>query len=178
MTRLRPGGGFVLLALVSAAAIGFFGWGLVTPRLDAFWRLQVRLAIGGAPLDEREFDLVQKTIVRYPKIADNLLEGGQVGLISANDEGVVDVGYAYLLRTQPDARRLSVTASARAADNPITIHVRTLTERFEAEVSSAAPLSWGLPTSGRFPQLIEIRVGKAKRGRKATAVFVQTEALR
>jgi hypothetical protein len=177
MNRLRPGGGFVLLALISAGAIGFFAWGLSTPRLDDFWRLQVRLAIGGAPLDAREFDLMQKVIVRYPKIADNLLEGGQVGLISANDEGVVDVGCAYVLRTKPDARRLIVTASARSPEDPITIHVRTATEKFEAEVSSAAPLSWGLPTSGRFPQLIEIRVGSVKRGRKATAVFVQTEAL-
>jgi hypothetical protein len=170
----RPGGGFVFVVCTAIGTAAFFSWGLSTPPLDDAWRLQVELAVGRrGPLDDRELLLLEEVLSRHPKIADNWLEGRDVGLISANREGTVDVGYAYVVRVKPVSTRVSLSASGRKAGDPITIRGRAGGTRLEGEAWAGHPITWDLPPPRRLPEIVEIEIGKAKRGRKATAVTIE-----
>ena len=161
--RARPGAGFVVLSLSLLGAISFFAWGLRTPPLDEVWRLQIELGLRGvAPLTGRQFHLLQRTLQRYPAFADSLLEEGDAGVVSANHKGVVDTGYAVLLRKRPDAPgRLQVTG---IGDTRVGLTVRTQEGSAAGETDGATAYAWQLPNDGPFPQLVELRLTSKRHG--------------
>ncbi len=158
----RPGAGLIVMGVSLLGVAWLFAWGFATPPLDDVWRMQIELGLGEAePLTGREFRLLQDTLQRYPALADHMLEGGVAGLVSANQKGVVDVGYAYLVRKRPDTPgKLQLTA---LGDKRVGLQVRTLTSSAAGETRHAATYTWQLPSDGPFPQLVEVRLDGERR---------------
>ncbi len=154
--RVRPGAGFVALGVTSLSVALFLVWGLGTPPLDEVWRMQIEMGLRGVePLTPREFRLLQTTLRRYPALANNMLEDADAGLISANQDGVVDIGYAYLVRKDAGApARLQV----QAISDTVRLGVRTLTASAEGGARPDSVYRWQVPNEGPFPQLIEVRL--------------------
>ena len=162
----RPGAGLIVLVASLFGAISFFAWGLATPPLDEVWRIQLELELGeSGPLSAREFGLLQDTLRRYPALADNMVEDGVAGPVSANRDSVFDLGYAYLVRKRSEAPgKLQVTA---IDDDPVEVEVRTLTASASGETRRDATYTWQVPNDGPFPQLVEVRLaGEHKSGFK------------
>ncbi len=152
--RVRPGRGFVLLVAMLLASATLLAWGLATPPLEHVWRLQLELILGerGA-LEASEKSVFQDALVRYPEMADNLLDGARYGLVSAHVDGVVHAGYAYGLRRAATPCTLRVTSTAEAQ---LTLRVRASGLEAVGIASGQTPFLWPVPNEGPFPQLIEI----------------------
>lgn len=165
--RARPGAGLVVLAVSSLGVAFFLAWGLVTPPLDEVWRMQIEMGLRGVePLTAREFRLLQATLRRYPALADNMLAEDVAGLVSPHQDGVVDTGYAYLMRKGARAAgRLQVKT---IGDKPVRLEVRTLTASARGEARPESAYTWHVPNDGPFPQLLEVRLtgGTSQRTRK------------
>lgn len=168
--RFRPGAGFLIVASGLSVAMAFFAWGFATPPLETAWRLQVELMVGRrGPLRDDELVLLQGVLARDPALARSMLDGASAGLISANARGLVENGYAYVLRQSADApAELEVTPAGLALDKPVTVQVRLASGiQKTAEATTAAPFATTLPGDGRFPQLVEVRVlGRKKANNK------------
>lgn len=160
-SRALPGGGFVLVAATLLGAALFLGWGLATPPLDTAWRLQVELEVGErGPLTEREFAVLQATLLRHPALADALLDGAGAGLVGANAGGAVDVDHAYLVRRSAGEPGLLEVASERG--EPIAVAARTRDASRGGPSGPGAAFTWLLPGDGPFPQLVEVRIGDGR----------------
>lgn len=156
--RARPGAGFVLLLGSAAAAVAFFAWGAVTPRLQRVWRMQVELEIGKRPpLKPKERALLQETLVRYPDLADALLDGKRSGVISAHEQGQVESGYAYLVRKDPAGARAIRLSAPPDATGPVALELRGPWGVQAATLALDRPFRWALREEGPFPQLLEVR---------------------
>lgn len=165
ITARRPSAGFLLLCGVIAAGAAFFAWGLVTPDLDVAWRLEIELKLGRAQrLAGAERRLLQGILLRHPAVAEDLLDGARAGIISRQEAGWVALPYAYLIRTDAAAlQRVRLWASASKRD-PIRVCVEAAGAEACGEAGVDAPFVWELPVRGPFPQLIEVRIGGAKKG--------------
>jgi hypothetical protein len=170
--RARPGAGFVLFLVVLAASVGLLAWAMVTPPLESFWRLQIELLAGrGRGLSAPELELMQRILAEHPSLADSLLVEDKSGLISANQDGVIDVGWAYLIRRSPTDNGLLRVLAAQPTDEPLPVKVRTLHHKAKGEAGAVLAFEWRLPDGGPFPQLIEVTVaGPGKRKGKKTSV--------
>lgn len=164
-SRSRPGAGFVLLVSVALAAVALLAWGLARPPLQTAWKLQIELMVGQRPaLQRRELRLLGEVLQRHQSIAANMLDDGAAGLISANDAGRVDVGYAYLVRRTADGpSALVVTPAGTAVDATVRVSVAVSDESGNDgaptpsdKATHDAPFAMTLPSSGRFPQLVEV----------------------
>jgi hypothetical protein len=174
----RPGGGFVLLVAVLLGAGSFLAWGFSTPPLESAWWLQVELELGErGPLTRAERDLFQGVLVRHPEIAESMLEGAPVGLISAAEEGRVEVGYAYLVRqkAEPPIELVVSRSPAVSAAEPVAVSARVHGASQAGEIAAGSPFRWVVPQDGPFPQLIEVRV---EAPRKRREVMVEARPIR
>ncbi|MDX2054653.1 MAG: hypothetical protein SFV15_19790 [Polyangiaceae bacterium] len=163
--RAYPGVGFVIVVVGCSAALALFAWGLLTPPLETVWRLQVELLVGRREaLAEDEVHVLQKTLERYPALAKNLLNGQASGQISANSRGLVENGYAYLVRrTKESPRVLSITPVDISSEKPVEVRIQVNGEKLQpGRAQRSAPLTRELPQTGPFPQLIEVRFGSQK----------------
>ncbi|HZN93543.1 MAG TPA: hypothetical protein VFB81_12605 [Myxococcales bacterium] len=156
--RARPGAGFVLLVASVAAAAAFFAWGAATPGLQRVWRLQVELEIGKRPpLKAKERALFQETLERYPTLADALLDGTPAGAISAHEQGLVESGYAYVVRKDAAGARAIRLSAPPGATAPVALELRGPWGVEKATLDPARPFLWALREEGPFPQLLEVR---------------------
>jgi hypothetical protein len=159
--RARPGMGFVLLVAAIIMSATFFGWGWRTPPLDRVWQMQLELMLGTrAALAGEERQLLQETLVAYPMLAENMLDGAPGGLVSAHVGGVVDMGYAYVLRRTPQAPGVLVVESP--SGEKLMLEVSTSIVTIEGAASGDEPFVWTLPDAGPFPQLVDVRLVPAK----------------
>ncbi|MBI3180467.1 MAG: hypothetical protein HYZ27_12445 [Deltaproteobacteria bacterium] len=151
-----PGAGFVLLVSVVVAGGAFLAWGLTTPPLERVWHMQLELMLGTRDaLSSRDFRLLQDTLARYPELADNMLDDAPDGLVSAATGGMVDTGYAYLVRKNSAAPGVLVVTSPNG--KKLTLRGRTSAAASAGEAREDTPFVWALPNDGPFPQLIEVR---------------------
>jgi hypothetical protein len=159
--RYRPGPGFVLLVATVAGGAGFFAWGLRTPPLDQVWQMQVELRIGDRDaLSMGEMELLQATLTRYPDLADHMLEGADSGLISASVGGVVDRGYAYLVRKTPGADSVLVVGSTMGES--LEVEVTTTGYHDRGVATGDESFASILPQDGLFPQLVGVHLARPK----------------
>ena len=173
--RARPGAGFIVLAVSLIGAVSFFAWGFATPPLEDVWRIQIELSLGERSyLSDSDFRLLQDTLRRYPALADNMLEDRSAGLVSANQDGIVNLSFAYLVRTTPEAPgKLGVTS---IGDEPAVLNIRTIAASRSGRMDHNGQVdTWQIPNSGPFPQLIEVRLtsdaeGDAKQKKKKNPV--------
>ena len=155
--RARPGLGFTVLVATTIGAAFFFVWGLRTPPLEHIWQMQLELLLGDRDaLSPAEEELLQDVLERYPGLADNMLEDADSGLISANLGGVVDRGYAYVVRRTATAAKRLVVGSPTGAKLKLQASIATVDTQGVA--SGTAPFVWSLPDEGPFPQLIGLRL--------------------
>ncbi len=175
--RARPGAGFVLLVTVTLGALAFFVWGARTPALDEVWELLVRLEVGeNLDLSRRERALLQDSLARYPSLAESILDGAPSGLISANDEGLVQSRHAYAVRREAKPGTILVVEPPRAGDAGLVVKVRAGLTEYQAAATREAALRWELPSDGPFPQLIEVTLDHGDRNRVRQAALVRLEA--
>lgn len=166
--RARPGAGFVVFVCAVAAAAAFFAWGLRTPRLESFWRLQLELERGERPaLSSSELELMQEVLAAHPDIGHGLLADSAgspaPGLISAADENHVPGDYAYLVRPAGTAQTLRVRLAEQSRnDDPVEVHARVVGSAHSGPVTTERPFQWSLPPA-ELPQLVEIKVRPKKR---------------
>lgn len=164
--RARPGAGFVLLTLAIFTAGAFLAWGMRTPKLESFWKLQVELEVGErGPLSHDELALVQEVLWAHPEIADEVIADSPTGLLSAADTNRVDVNYAHLVRRSADGRmalRARLARGSRRHDD-VTIHARVAGNELPPKVAADGAFEWTLPSNAHFPQLIELTVDGKRR---------------
>lgn len=160
--RTRPGLGFIFAVIATLASATFFAWGWGTPPLDKVWQMQLELQLGSrAALSGSEQELLQETLERYPALAKSMLDDAPSGLISAHTSGLVDLGYALVLRRMPSAPgelRVSSPTGARLA-----LVVRTASAQRLGVASGDKPFVWDLPNGGPFPQLVDVRLVSDKK---------------
>ncbi|MFC1610866.1 hypothetical protein ACFL6C_07900 [Myxococcota bacterium] len=161
--RLKPSAGFALVLAIILATVVFFAWGLSPPTLEMVWRMDTELGMGRRPpLSPREFKVLQRALLDYPKLAASLLEDKHAGLLSANDNGRVEGSYAYLIRPAPDTGgRLEVVYAGSKKKGAVAVGVRTAVSRHHGLTSRKEPFLWQLPNDGPFPQLVEVKLAKA-----------------
>lgn len=174
--QLRPGAGFVLLVLSALGCLAFFTWGLSRPDLDVVAQLQLELRLGQrGPLSSEELRLLQRALCRHPKLAEDLLEGDGFGLISAHRRGLVEHGWAYLIRTaerSQDPVRVQVPAGLKKQH--LKVRGRTTQAQIEGQASVEEPFTWLPPSEERCPTVIEIRTAKkSDDGKKKTPAQIQ-----
>lgn len=172
----RPGAGFVFLVLSAALCLAFFGWGLARPDLDVVAQLQLELRLGRrAPLSGEELRLLQRALCRHPKLAEDLLEGDGYGLISAHRRGLVEHGWAYLIRTVEQSQApVQVQVPAGLKKQHLKVRGRTAHAEIEGQASVDAPFSWTPPGEGPCPTLIELRTAKkSEDGKKKTPALIR-----
>jgi len=176
MTNWRhflPSPGFLLTALTCVGVAIFFAWASRTPPLEDAWRIHLELQGGRvAPLSRGEFSALQKALWRYPEIADNFLEGGECGLLSANADGFVEAGFAYLLRIDHERGHESIFVESAdpQLEGELRVTVRTTTSRYRGSARRGERFVATLAESNTLPQLIEVvawRAGKKKKKRAA-----------
>lgn len=162
--RARPSIGFLLLVALTAGTVAFFAWGLQTPPLDEVWRMDVELALGLRPaLSGRERGLLQASLVRHAALGEYLIEDKHAGIFSANVDGYVEGKYAYLIRLHPDdPGHVTVSYAGTRDPGAVKVRVRTATAKTEGQALSSAPFVFELPSDGPFPQLVEVRLAKAR----------------
>ena len=155
--RRRFGAGFLFLLAAVAAGAGLFLWGLRTPPLERVWTMQLELMLGTRPpLYSSELHLLQSTLVRYPELAESMLEGSASGIVSANLHGAADTGYAYVVRRDPGVPTEVVVSSPTGES--FEIEIRTGDTMRTGRVTPDRPHVLRLPDTGSFPQLVELRV--------------------
>ncbi|MCK6547469.1 hypothetical protein L6R52_16595 [Myxococcota bacterium] len=186
--RMRPGAGFVLLVVVITCSAVFFAWGARRPALDEVWQLGLELRLGrSGPLDDRELALFQRELCRHPGLADDLLEGRKIALISAHRRGLVDVGWAYLVRAA-DQPKLGVAVSMPAGSGDVgddgdgrkkkprtvELRARTTAGRHDATVAPGAEVTWLPPGPEGCATLVELVTERGTKKKRAEAPFVVT----
>lgn len=157
-----PGAGFLLLVASTVLALGFIAFGLRRPPLDQVGELQLELRLGRRePLNRAELALLQEQLCRHPKLVDDLLEGDPQGLISAHRRGVVDNGWAYLIRT-PERSQAAVQVELLGGTKKqeIKVKVRTAREAAEGQAALSEPFAWTPGADPRCATLIEVRTAK------------------
>lgn len=157
--RATPGAGFVLVLLVCGATVAFFAWGMLTPPLETVWRLQIELMVGHREaLRGDELRLLRRMLHRHEGIAASMLREDNVGLVSKNDDGRVDVGYAYVIRRNKETpARIVVTPAGSAIDKSVAVRVGTEREHYEGIATRTTPFLLKVPDE-RMPQLVEVIV--------------------
>ncbi len=176
--RMRPGAGFVLLVCSALGCLGFFTWGLSRPDLDVVAQLQLELRLGQrSPLSGEELRLLQRALCRHPKLAEDLLEGDGYGLISGHRRGLVEHGWAYLLRTPERSQDpVQVQVPAGLKKQHLKVRGRTAHHEIEGQATLESPFSWLPPSEGPCPTVIEIRTTKkSDDGKKKTPAQIQLE---
>jgi hypothetical protein len=196
--RMRPGAGFVLLVLVTLGSAVFFAWGARRPPLDEVWQLGLELRLGrGGPLDDRELALFQRELCDHPGLADDLLEGRPIALVSAHRRGLVDTGWAYVVRAadQPklgvvvsmpaaataddeDALKKDDAKKGKRAPRSLALRARTTRGTHEATVKPGAEVTWLPPGKTGCATLVELVThGETKKKRSQAPMLVELREL-
>ncbi len=155
---VRPGAGFLLLALVTLLALLFFAWGLSTPRLDRVWRLSLELRLGRKkPLSHGDFSSLQRSLCEHPELAEDFLEGRAMRLISAHRDGLVGGTYAYLVRRAGSpALGVEISVPESGKKREIALRARTAGEHADGRAAPGEPFTFTPPGQGKCATLIEI----------------------
>ena len=113
-----------------------------------------------------------------PALAESLLAERETGIISAHTAGVVDVGWAYLVRrTSSERPFLRVLAAVPTSDPPL-VQARTMGAWGTKPARADSAFTWRLPDTGPFPQLVEVRVEEppGRRGKRGAVPVLVTLA--
>ncbi|MBI3180439.1 MAG: hypothetical protein HYZ27_12305, partial [Deltaproteobacteria bacterium] len=172
-----PGPGFVVMALGTALSLAVLAFGLATPRLDRVWRMEAELRLGKrAPLSDEELKLFQDALCAHPRLADALVDEADAALISSHRHGLVESGYAYVVRKAKRPKVGVVVAIPKTASHKdVRVSLRALDLEEQAVVELDRPLTFSPQERQGCPTLIEVLVD---RGKKRSAKLEPTKSPR
>ena len=168
---MRPGAGrwpslgCLAVCATYALVLAFFVWGLSTPDLDRVWTLHHELKIGRmAKLHRSDRALLEECMARYGKLAGDLLDGADIGIVSANSDGWIATPTATVLRTGKSAKVRKLVVDVQTPDDlmPYRLVVRGRGWKKKVEVTAHGRLEVELPAPPPAPEVVEVRM----RGRK------------
>jgi len=154
-----PSAGFVAIVAVYALVAAFFTWGFREPDLDRVWKLRHMLKIGKlAALDDEDRRLLERSISRHGALASALLEGKDVGLLSANEDGWLASPAATILRAGRSGEVLSILLDVQSPEYvfPLQIVVEGRGWRRKIDVEGRGTVRVDVPPLHGGPEVPEV----------------------
>jgi hypothetical protein len=151
----------VAVCATYALVAAFFVWGVSTPDLDRVWTLHHELKIGKLKkMKSGDRDRLEACMARYPRLARALLDGEDIGLISAHSDGWIATPTATILRTEKAGRYrvlgLEIQTPRDLLPYDIVVRGRGWTQRLE--VTEQGALEVDLPDPPEVPEVVEVRM--------------------
>ncbi len=156
-----PSAGFVAVCLTYVLVAAFFTWGFSAPALDRFWTLQQMLKIGKErKLSAAERELLEGCLARCPQLAIDMLDGREMGMVSANRDGWMAAPTAVLLRTSGSRAVRQLLLDVQTPNDLIPYHMVILGRGWKKrlQVTGQELLRVELPPPPDEPELIEVRL--------------------
>jgi hypothetical protein len=153
-----PSVGFVALCLVCVAVVLFFVWALRTPVLERVWTIHHLTKIGELDrLSERDKALLGQAMAEHEDLTRDLLDGHELGIITAHVDGWIAAPVATLLRTpESTARELKIDVQAPQELFPVQILVRGGDWKERREVKGHGVVALPLPAPDDGPEIVEV----------------------
>jgi hypothetical protein len=156
-----PSLGFVAVCATYVLVAAFFIWGFSTPDLDRVWTLHHELKIGRLQkLKAGDRALLEDCMAHHSQLARDLLDGEDIGIISANSDGWIVTPTATVLRTERAGRYRSLALDIQTPRDmlPYRIVVRGSGWEIAQEVGEQGQLEIDLPPPPKTPEVIELRM--------------------
>ena len=169
----RPSVGFVMVCVVYAAILGFFGWGLIQPDLDRVWSIHHLLKIGEMKkLKAEDRALLERSFARHAGLGEALLDNREAGLISAHRGGWIETPGPVALLTKKTKGTTTLVLDVQTPKDliPYTISLRGAGWRQKVEVSKQGLISVPLPELKQQTEVLELRM-KGKKFRSDPSVL-------
>ncbi len=178
--RKRPSAGFVAVCLTYLCVGAFFIFGFTTPDLDRVWTLHHLLKIGELDtLDDGDKKLLTRAMARHHGLAKNLLDGVELGLVSAHLDGWLEHHRATLIRT-PDASfpgSVVLRVESPAELLPLTAVLAGPDWIVTRQVTARGVLELPLPRTAQAPEIMTLVLqGDALRSDQQVMLGVKVEA--
>ena len=158
----------VFVCITYMLVIAFFVWGFSTPPLDHVWRHHHELKIGKTgKLKKAEQKALNRAMKRHPRLAKALLQGEDIGIISAHSEGWIATPNATILRTPASKRYTTMSFDVQTPEDllPLSITLRAKTWKKKLKFTKQGPQTFELPELSATPEVIVLRM-KDRRFRK------------
>jgi hypothetical protein len=156
-----PSVGFVAVCLTAVAVVLFFIWGLSKPPLERIWEIHHLLKIGEMDrLSSIDKTLLERLMAEHGDLARDLLDGDEIGIISAHRAGWIASPTATMLRTSGSAAVKALEIDVQTHDDllPLTIVVRGKGWKEQREAEERGRLEVPLPPSKGQDEVIEVRI--------------------
>lgn len=154
-----PSSGCLVVCICYALVAVFFAWGFSTPELDRVWTVHQQLKIGKlGKLSDHDRKLLDKCMARYPRLASDLLDGKQIGIISANNDGWIATPAVTVVRTERSGGTRSLQLEIQTPPDllPYRIAVRGMGWKRTLQVKRQGQLAIALPRPPPTPEVVEI----------------------
>jgi len=162
-----PSVGFVAVVATYAATAAFFAWGLAKPPLQRVWELHHLMKIGEiGRLDEADRELLEREMDERDALARDLIDGREIGIVSAHLDGWIATRDATLIRTPEAASVRELGIDVQAPDDLLPLEISIRGDGFEETREAAVHglLRVPLPAPGDGPELIEVSVRGERSG--------------
>jgi hypothetical protein len=139
----------------------FFIWGFSTPDLDRVWTLHHELKIGKLmKLKAGDRALLEDCMARHPRLATDLMDGEEIGVISDHSDGWIATATATILRTGKTGGYRSLVIEIQTPRDllPYDIEVRGRGWKEKLEVTEQGTQEIDLPDPPETPEVIEVRM--------------------
>ena len=156
-----PSLGCLAVCATYLLVVAFFVWGFSAPDLDRVWTLHHQLKIGKLKkLKAGDRTLLEDCMARHPQLARDLMDGDDIGIISAHSDGWIATPTATVLRTGKAGRYRALSLEIQTPRDllPYDIEVRGRGWTEKLEVTEQGMQAIDLPDSPEAPEVIEVRM--------------------
>ena len=166
--RKRPHLSSIFVCMTYILVTVFFLWGFSSPDLDHVWRHHHELKIGKTGrLKKGERKSLRKAMKRHPRLAEALLQGQTIGIISAHTDGWISTPNATILRTPASKRFRTLSFDVQTPEDllPLAITLRAKSWKKKFKFTTQGPQEVQLPEVSGSAEIITLRM-KGRRFRK------------
>lgn len=156
-----PSAGCILLVIVFAVTAAFLLWGAGEPDLDRVWWRLHELKTGRVDrLTADDLELLRETVTASAELAPALLDDRPAGLLSANTNGWLETGTAYLLLQPGLVEDPVVTFDCRlpAGSYPAVLVLAGPDASEEIRFEKPESVSIPVPEKVRAGAIVEVRL--------------------
>ncbi|MDJ0766753.1 MAG: hypothetical protein QNJ97_27520 [Myxococcota bacterium] len=156
----RPSLGFIAVVLTYGLVAVFFIWGFSTPDLDRIWQLHHLLKIGDVDcLKKEDRALVKNALQRHSRLALDLLDGVEIGILSAHMDGWIGTPCVTILRTAAAGSR-TIEMDIQTPEDLMPFEIRLTGEDWKEqyEVTSHGTLRAPLPNIKDTAEVIDLKL--------------------
>jgi hypothetical protein len=154
-----PSPGCLAVCATYLLVAAFFVWGFSTPDLDRVWTLHHELKIGKLlKLKAGDRALLEECMARYSRLARDLLDKQEIGIISATSDGWIATPAATILRTGQSGRFRALALEIQTPRDmlPYRIVFRGRGWKKVQEVSEQGRIEIELPPPPETPEVVEV----------------------